>query len=43
MIDENFRLLFLALMEDLLPSPSGDRVLPSVGEWPKAWTTPLPG
>ena len=28
-IDEYFRLLFLALMEDLFPSPSGDRLLPS--------------
>ena len=27
--DERFSLLFLALMEDLLPSPSGDRLLPS--------------
>jgi len=26
-VDEYFRLLFLALMEDLLPSPSGDRLL----------------
>ncbi len=31
-LDEQFRLLFLALMEDLFPSPSGDRLLPSVSE-----------
>ena len=31
-IDEGFRLLFLALMEDLLPSPNGDRLLPSVSK-----------
>jgi hypothetical protein len=31
-IDELFRLLFLSLMEDLLPSPNGDRLLPSVTE-----------
>ena len=31
-IDELFRLLFLALLEDLLPSPNCDRVLPSVDE-----------
>jgi len=31
-VDEYFRLLFLALLEDLLPSPDGPRVLPSVGE-----------
>jgi hypothetical protein len=31
-IDENFRMLFLALMEDLIPSPSGDRLHPSVSE-----------
>jgi hypothetical protein len=30
-IDEHFRMLFLALMEDLLPSPSSVRLLPSVG------------
>jgi hypothetical protein len=30
--DDLFRMLFLALMEDLIPSPSGDRVLPSVSE-----------
>jgi hypothetical protein len=29
-IDENFRLLFLALMEDLFPSPRKDRLLPSI-------------
>jgi len=28
-IDEGYRLLFLALMEDLFPSPSGDRLLPA--------------
>ena len=28
-VDEEFRLLFLALMEDLFPSPSGNRLLPS--------------
>jgi hypothetical protein len=26
--DENFRLLFLALLEDVFPSPAGDRILP---------------
>jgi hypothetical protein len=30
--DEHFRLLFLALMEDLLPSPSGNRLLPSTSK-----------
>lgn len=31
-IDENYRILFLALMEDLIPSPGGERLLPSVIE-----------
>jgi hypothetical protein len=30
--DDGFRLLFLALMEDVVPSPSGDRLLPSINE-----------
>jgi hypothetical protein len=30
--DDGFRLLFLALMEDLIPSSSGDRLLPSVSD-----------
>jgi hypothetical protein len=31
-IDEDYRLLFLALMEDLFPSPSGDRLLPATSK-----------
>jgi hypothetical protein len=31
-VDELFRLLLLSLLEDLLPSPDGERVLPTVGE-----------
>jgi hypothetical protein len=31
-VDELFRLLFLALLEDLLPAPDGVRILPAVGE-----------
>jgi hypothetical protein len=31
-IDANFRLLFLSLIEDLFPSPSGDRLLPATSK-----------
>jgi hypothetical protein len=39
-VDEFFRILFLALLEDLVPAPDGRRVVPEVEELARGLTDP---